>query len=310
MLIHRNPDNKILHTMLIGEMNAYIHALTTGTVWERKLASLDGPRAYSAFVEDAEPSPSTSTLDLPARGATAIGGAAFIESVASMDRETREAAVLRELLKGNIPSFLRRLVSVTVKAKLDDGVEHTATFEVMPDYLAIGSDADFVRMPMNPYTAQTFCDAAGLALPTHKMSMDIWRQAQVRLIPQPLTEARESPATFLESHRLIEEQAAGIRRGGIWAGIKKDIVISNRLQEREHRLAIYGWHYPSGEPIQPLTIVHVDWYVDYSHGARPLRRTILVDGKEMSYDDVLRDPRLSALLSDEGPIAQPRYVTK
>jgi hypothetical protein len=307
MLIHRNPENKILHTLLIGEMNAYIHALTVGTPWERRLAALvgasgDGPRAYSAFVEE-DPEPA-----IPARASTAIGGAAFIESIRALGREAREAAILRELLIGNIPSFLRRLVSVTVKVKLDDGVEHTATFDVMPDYLAIGSDADFVRMPMNPYTAQAFCDAAGLVLPTRKMSRDIWGQAQVRLIPQPLTEARESPTTFLESHRLIEQQAAGVRRGTIWVGIKKDIVISNLLTQREHRLAIYGWHYPSGEPIQPLTTVHVDWYVDYSHGARAVRRTVKVDGREMSYEEVLRDPKLSPLLSDEGPIPQPRYV--
>ena len=60
-------------------------------------------------------------------------------------------------------------------------------------------------------------------------------------------------------------------------------------------------------PIQPLTVVHVDWYVDYSHGVRPLRRIVRVDGREMDYEDVLRNPKLSALLSDEGPIARPRY---
>ncbi len=153
-------------------------------------------------------------------------------------------------------------MSISVKAKWD-GAEHTAIYDLMPDYLAIGSDADFVRMPMNPHTAQAFCDAAGMALPTRKMCNDIWAQAAVRLIPQPLTKDRESPATFLQSQRLIEEQAVGIERCAIWAGIKKDVVISNRLQERPNRVAIFGWHYPSGAPIQPLSIVHVDWYVDY-----------------------------------------------
>ena len=307
MLVHRNPKNNILHTALIGEMNGYIHALTTGTAWEHKLASLDGPRAYVAWIErDPPPAIAQAQPNIPPRPANAIGGAAFIASLANLDRAAREAAVLRELHAGNIPSFLRPLVSVTVKAAWD-GKEHTAVYNVMPDYLAIGSDSDFVRMPMNPHTAQAFCDECGLALPTRKMSSDIWAQAGVRLIPQPLTKDRESPATFLESHRLIEEQATGIERGAIWAGIKKDIVVTNRLQERPHRLAIFGWHYTSGEPIQPLTIVHVDWYVDYSHGARPVRRTVRVDGRDMDYEDVLRDPKLSALLSDEGPIARPRY---
>ncbi len=129
----------------------------------------------------------------------------------------------------------------------------------------------------------------------------------MRLNPQPLTKDRESPATFVQSQQLIEQQAAGADRGPIWAGIKKDVVISNRLQERPNRVAIFGWHYTTGVPIQPLTIVHVAWYVDYSHGVRPVRRTVRVDGREMDYADVLRDAKLSALLSDEGPIAKPRY---
>jgi len=307
MLVHRNPQNKILHTALIGEMNGYIHALTMGTAWQGKLASLAGPRAYVAWIER-EPQPAAQHVPpkIPPRPVAAIGGQAFIASLHDLDRTAREAAVLCELRAGNIPDFLRQLVSVTVKATLD-GKEHTASYDVMPDYLAIGSDSDFVRMPMNPHTAQAFCDECGLALPTRKMSDDIWAQAGARLIPQPLTKDRESPATFLHSHSLIEDQAAGIPRGAIWAGIKKDIVVTNRLQERPHRLAICGWHYPNGEPIQPLTVVHVDWYVDYSHGARPVRRIVRVDGREMDYEEVLRDPKLNALLSDEGPITRPRY---
>jgi hypothetical protein len=75
-------------------------------------------------------------------------------------------------------------------------------------------------MPMNPYTGQAFCDAFGMVLPTRKMSLDIWKAAAVKLIPQPLTKDREVPATFLQSHNLIEEQASGIGRGGIWVGTK------------------------------------------------------------------------------------------
>ncbi len=272
-------------------MNGFIHALTAGRPWERKLASLEGPRAYSGFVEYGG-----------GRPADALGGHAFLASIASLEREAREAAVLRELLAGNIPDFLRRLVPVTVRVGA-----HTVTYEVMPDYLAIGSDDDFVRMPMNPYTAQAFCDAFSLALPTRKMSNDIWRQAAVKLIPQPLTKDREAAATFEQHHRMIEEQAAGIRHGEIFAGIKKDVVITNLLRERANRVAIYGWHYPSGNPIQPLTTVHVDWYVDYSHGARPVSRTMRVDEREMRYEDVLRDPGLAGLLSDEGTMEESRY---
>ena len=65
---------------------------------------------------------------------------------------------------------------------------------------------------------------------------------------------------------MIEDQIAGQYPGELRAGHKKDVVITNLLSERPKRVAIYGWHFPSSEPIQPLTTVHVDWYVDYSHG--------------------------------------------
>lgn len=62
---------------------------------------------------------------------------------------------------------------------------------------------------------------------------------------------------------------------------------------------IYGWHYPDGKSIQPLSGVHHDRYVDYSHGVRLFCRYVLVDGKRYAIDEILRDPVLYKLLSDE-----------
>lgn len=232
-----------------------------------------------------------------------------MQSLAGLDREARERAVLRELIRGNIPDFLRHLVPITVEATDTEGRKHTAVYQVMPDYLAIGSDRDFVRIPMNPHTAQAFCDAFGFVLPTPKMADDVWRAAVSKIVPQPLTEARDDPRTFLTHHRMIEEQIAGQYLGELRAGHKKDVVITNRLNERPNRIAIYGWHFPSGDPIQPLTTVHVDWYVDYSHGIRPVLGTILVDGADMPYEQLLRDPKLHVVLSNEGVMPVARYLS-
>jgi hypothetical protein len=242
----------------------------------------------------------------PPRPPDALSGSAFIESVAALERDAREEAILRELMRGNLPRFLLRLVPVTLEGRAADGSRHRVRLRVLPDYLAIGSDRDFVRMPMRPQTAQAFCDAVGFALPTRRLVEAVWRQAAVKLHPQPLVEAREAPATFLRHHRLIEEQLRGRRRGALVAGVKKDVVITARLQEQPRRVAIFGWHKPSGEPIQPLSLVHADSYVDYSHGVRPLSRRVLLDGREASYEEVLRDANLHALLSDEGALASPR----
>ena len=183
MLVHRNPENKILHTVLVGEMNGYIHALTAGTAWEGKLASLDGPRAYAAWIErDPQPAVSRPQPAIPPRRADAVTAVRPLLPRCAIWAAKRAKPRSCGSCAGNVPDFLRHLVSVSVKAKWD-GKEHTAIYDVMPDYLAIGSDADFVRMPMTPRTAQAFCDAAGMALPTRKMCNDIWAQAAVRSTP-------------------------------------------------------------------------------------------------------------------------------
>lgn len=307
ILIHPNPANKILHTTLVGEYNGFVHALTVGTEDEGRVAPMGGPPAFMPFVAGGEGDSVPTFAPIPPRAPDAIGGRAFIDSVRDIPRDEREEAIARELLAGNIPDFLRELVPIRVKAAGLEGVDHYIEYRVMPDYLAIGSDEDYVRMPMNPYTAQKFLDAFGFVFPTAKMSDDIWAEADLKLDPRPLTEEREAPATFLQHHDIIEEQLGTAPRGWLVAGIKKDVVVTNRLQERPNRVAIYGWHYPDGKPIQPVTIVHVDWYVDYSHGVRPVHRMMKVDGVELPFEQILADPHLCALLSVEGPIAKPRY---
>ena len=308
LLLHPNPANRILHTEMIGEMNGYVHALLVRRPGYGNQESVLRPeRAYQQWVDTDVLLPPATPPGIPARAAGALTGSAFIESVASLPRAEREAVILRELMAGNIPSFLRTLRTVQASATGADGRTHSIAYEVMPDYLAIGSDDDFVRMPMDPYTAQAFCDAFGFVLPTRKMVNDIWAAATVRVEPRPLTQERESPLTFLQHHRIIEEQLAGRERGALVAGIKKDVVVSNRLLERADRVAIYGWHYTTGSPIQPLYVGHVDWYVDYSHGIRPVRRSMRVDDVAQPFEKILNDPQLLPLLSDEGAIAAPRY---
>jgi hypothetical protein len=306
VLLHPNPENRILHTAMIGELNGYLHALLAKRPeYERSEPVLKSARVYQRWVEDDVVLPPASPPDIPARAPDAPTGSAFIESLVGRSRVEREAAILRELLAGNIPSFLRELRTVSVTG--EDGVRHSVAYQVMPDYLAVGSDQDFVRMPMTPYTAQAFCDAFGVVLPTRKMVNDIWAAATVHLDPRPLTLERESPLTFLQHHRIIQEQLGGRERDAFVAGNKKDVVVSNRLLERPQRVAIFGWHYPNGEPIQPLYVGHVDWYVDYSHGIRPVRRSMRVDGSPRRFESILTDPRLAGLLSDEGVLAASRY---
>jgi hypothetical protein len=305
--IHPNPDNKILHTALVGEMNGLLQGLTLGTALEDKWGQFGGPRAYTKWVQkdppaDVENSEKSPTLSLPARPSDAPTGSQFARLIEHLSRDDREAAVLKEIFRGNIPDFLRSLKAIEVEATDSQSKKHTAKYFITPDYLAIGSDGDFFRIPMTPTTAQSIAAAASASLITAKISDAIFRHADLRLEPKPLTKDRKAAATFYQHHRLIEEQRGNKPVGLLIAGIKKDVVLTNRLAEKPHRVAIYGWHHPDGKPIQPLNVGHVDWYVDYSHGIRLMSQRIIVDGRPMQVGDVLTDKDLSALLSDEGPI--------
>lgn len=306
--VHTNPENKILHTTMVGEMNGFIHAMTWGTSLEGKVAPYAPPRAYEKYIAEASPDVAASGADFPPRPADAITGTQFIESLKGLSNAQIEARIEEELTKGNIPDFLRSLSPVELEATGIDGVSHTGIVFVMPDYLAVGSDDDFVRMPMTPMTAQKIADAFGFTLTTRKLANDIYRQAATKLEPLPMTEDRESTKTFFIHNIMIQKQLEGKIRGALTAGTKKDVVITNRLKEKPNRVAIYGWHRLNGEPIQPLTIVHAATYRDYSHGIRLVKNMIRIDDTStLTITEVLKDPHLCALVSDEGPIDPPSY---
>ena len=238
-------------------------------------------------------------LHLPERKNNAITGNEFYHQVFAADRLQREALAKNEILEGNIPSFLKKFVKIKTCITAENGKVIHAYYFVLPDYLSIGSDDDFARIPLTPMTAQVIADSLHCFLPTRKMVNDIYQQAKVKLEPVPMYAFRDSAVTMYQ-HNLIIEGQRKLRKGLI-AGIKKDVVITGMLtrSSKPNRVAIYGWHKPDGNPIQPLYTGHVNWYVDYSHGIRLVYRTIYVDKKPMDYIDVLKDKTLRKLLCDE-----------
>jgi hypothetical protein len=242
---------------------------------------------------------------MPPRPVDAMAGSAFIREVAGLSLDQREARILAEITRGNIPQFLRKCVPVRVSA-----AGHHGRFYCLPDYLSIGSDGDFVRMPMMPTTAQAIAGRFGCLLPTRRMVDAIYAQAAVKLEPAPFSPKEydiTSVDVFWQSHQRIEEQRAGRPLGLLVAGIKKDVVITPQLAARPGKVAIYGWHKPDGQPIQPLYLGHTARWVDYSQCIRLIAGTMDVDGAPMRVVDVLKSPELCGLLSDEGPLDYPQY---
>jgi hypothetical protein len=238
-------------------------------------------------------------LHLPERKSTAVTGNEFYKSVFATSRIKREKDAKNEIMDGNVPSFLRKMIKIKTSITSEDGKIIHAYYFVTPDYLSIGSNNDFARIPLTPMTAQTIADSLHCFLPTRKIVNDIYEAATVKLEPVPMYAFRDSAVTMYQ-HNLIIEGQRRLHKGLI-AGIKKDVVITGMLtrSSKPNRVAIYGWQKLDGKPIQPLYTGHVNWYVDYSHGIRLVHRTIYVNKKPMDYIDVLKDKTLKRLLCDE-----------
>lgn len=235
---------------------------------------------------------------VPHRNDAAISGSEFYKIAVTFHWHERDSFAVKEIVAGNIPFFLKRFVPIHVEVKDSTGSIIKATYYVASDYLSIGSDDDWARIPLSPMAAQQIADSFHCFLPTRKMVDDIYRAAHVKLEPIPMYAFRDSTITMYQHHLIIEGQRK--LRKGLIAGIKKDVVLSGKVSgDKSNREAIYGWHKPDGKPIQPLYTGHINWWVDYSHGIRLIYRTIYVNRKPMDYIDVLKDKVLKTLLCDE-----------
>lgn len=258
-------------------------------------------------------------------------GSSFLQSLPPQLGPEREEAIYRAALDSPIIWPMTEIVV--------PGAGHTLGFVVSNDYFAIGEPDDYVRVPMNPLTAQRIADALGYSLPTARMVDLAWQAAPVKLAPQAMTKVQGTSAqtgtpALIEHSGIIDQQLAkaGLTPGAqLTAGIKKDIVISNRQQgmvtikegnapprtvDASKQVAIYGWHYPKPVPkcgfpvtpsipgncpIQGLSIVHDNHYADYSHGLRLVSPMVTLDGQQpLMLTQVLTDPTLAPVLSHEG----------
>ena len=230
-----------------------------------------------------------------------------------MTCEERQASALDELLRGNVPDFLRKLKPVHLSYKTPDDKMIEALIWVTPDYVAIGANEDFLCIPLSYPSAAALAKAFDCILPTRKIVDTVYEQSAYHLKPDPLPPGpmMRSSEYYFKHQQMIQarRKEAGCAIGELISGHKKDVVLTNRLIQKFRRVAIYGWHRPNGEPIQPLSTVHGERYADYSHGIRLIDRTVWINGEPRSILDVLQDPRVAPVLTYEGVIASlPRLL--
>jgi hypothetical protein len=245
------------------------------------------------------PAPRRRAAGIPPRAPDARGGREVFEDVDGLGAGERERRLQAELVAGNVPGFLRSFVAIDLPPAGTRA--RSATVYVAPDYLCLGGDDDYVRVAVTIRTAKKLAKASGCALPTRKLVDAIYAASHPITSPSMYAGASR-PAHVLAHHEVIEGRRAkaGIAIGELIAGCKKDIVVSKRMLSEPGRTPIYGWFLANKEPVQGLSLVHDDRFADYVQGIRLVDRRVVVDGKEIDYLDLLADPELAPLVSDEG----------
>lgn len=254
-------------------------------------------------------------LNIPERSEDAIGGLDFTIQVTGLSIEDREKVIAKEILSGNVPSFSRKLRPLKIIQTINTK-NYELIFYTVCDYMAIGSDQDYLYIPMTPSTAQYLADLMDCSLPTKKIVDIIYSKAEITLDPQPIppSDKMTTVPIFSQHTDSIKQQISkiGLDRSAdnIIAGHKKDIIISNKIYSTDRnydRVVIYGWHLSDNNPIQPVYNGHIALYADYSHGVRFISDVAFINGDSIQVADILQDSDLSILLSSEGIISKPYY---
>ncbi len=248
--------------------------------WRRAVRCLGGGLLTAALLAACGDTPDGPTLDLPPRPDDAPGGTAVARELRGLELEEREARIYGEVARGNVPDWLRRLHRVEVTTAVD-GRERDITFWATPDYLAIGSDDDYLYVPLSPRTARRVADLAGASLPSPWMVDAIWSAARSRLVPIRIRPGEEMwSMRYFERHsRLIRAQAQqhGARPGRLIAGHKLDVVRPPPGLADSADAALYGWHQTDGTPLQPLHPVDAESRPHFSMGVRLVRDAVHED---------------------------------
>lgn len=273
-----------------------------------QLAAAEAPAARTNTARSASPSGlcgSTLARAIPRRPSGATTGSAFFAGLGGLSGTERDQRVIDELARGNVPNFLRDLQPVTFRGQDARGADTEIVVCVTPDYLALGSDRDYVRVPLGLPAAARIAGRFDMTLPTPRIVDAVYAQADVRLSPSPMQPGPQMSSTpyLLRHNTTIEGQLHG--RGGLVAGQKKDVVMASRMANAPGRVAIYGWHRSATSPIQPVSTVHGANYADYSHGIRLVSKTAFLNGRAVSLDELLSSSRYAYLLNKEGPLPGP-----
>ena len=193
--------------------------------------------------------------------------------------------------------------------------DHNAIFYISADVLKVEN----IRVTVNAKMQQSIADILNASLPTAK-AMDLRHvQAEISILPLPRQITNETPAVIDQSAKIDREVIRFYPKidlsGKIISTTGKVWVLSNRLTSTIS--CNYGWHTNSQKfqgincehcasgisnlfVVQGKGFAHNCLHCDYSQQAIFLRGSAVVDNNLMTLTDVLSEPELAPLISEEG----------
>lgn len=256
-------------------------------------------------------------------------GREWVRTLPDRNSDAREDAIIAAVRAGFFQSLAWQPIEFT-----KDQIR--VRFFAATDALMLGA-TDPVRVNARHGTAQLIADLLGCVLPTSRMSDLAWLAAHDLggdIPPQLLPADRHmaSIARMVEHSDLVTKarRARGVPEGEMARDVGKDWVNTERLLEADGTVASstqegaqpaaanFGWHISASSSkspgklpvIQSVGLAHGFTHVDYSQVVTLYRADCEIDGRSRAVEEVLRDPRIAYLLSDEVPKGLDCRVTR
>jgi hypothetical protein len=213
--------------------------------------------------------------------------------------EEREQAICEFFEAGQCPMWLRQWVEIPVAA---DGL--SGAFYVMPDFLCLGTDDDYVYTPLGAINAERALRRFKAVLPTQRMVSLVYAMSK-KQVAQPWGPPYDNSMKLTERWAVQTRKAAkgikasGAHNGDLVEGHFKNVIVSPRtVTSHGTDLSFFGWYDGRGRPIQGDSGAHGSSYCDYSHGVRAVLSNVVVGDRMTSLPEALADEHAYKLFSE------------
>jgi hypothetical protein len=221
------------------------------------------------------------------------------------DPTARHMFVIQQVAALNMPSSMLSFVTIKVTGQKGTEVE----FEVSPHPLRIGTDKDWIEVPLDGPHSLAAAKLVGCTLPTLWMAkqtdlmvrktrgmvhffdaLEITNMTTIDWDPKrPDGSLLRSPALFQRRNELLQAWLTEnkFENQRLVGGYYKDIIqpdLSDGLLVK-NRLWTYGGYDDQGDLIQPVSGMHLSNYFDYATLPRFVKLWLKVDDQKMTIND-------------------------